>query len=131
MIGSHIAQVYNHKTSQGSVTGQHTDPGQCHPGHEQQCYRLYQLPGFTVRLSLLYSCLSDPFRSANENTVNAGKKTVTPADVFKALEDTEFSFLRAPLEAEFASMPHGSFSRDICKMQNFTPRCNTVLTRSL
>ncbi|KAK7430791.1 hypothetical protein QQZ08_002580 [Neonectria magnoliae] len=39
---------------------------------------------------------------ANENTVNAGKKTVTPADVFKALEDTEFSFLRAPLEAEFA-----------------------------
>lgn len=42
--------------------------------------------------------------SANENTVNAGKKTVTPADVFKALEDTEFSFLRAPLEAEFASM---------------------------
>ena len=42
--------------------------------------------------------------SANENTVNAGKKTISPADVFKALEDTEFSFLRAPLEAEFASM---------------------------
>ncbi|KAH7137244.1 histone-fold-containing protein [Dactylonectria estremocensis] len=39
---------------------------------------------------------------ANEITVTAGKKTVTPADVFKALEDTEFSFLRAPLEAEFA-----------------------------
>ncbi|KAF7540912.1 hypothetical protein G7Z17_g12092 [Cylindrodendrum hubeiense] len=39
---------------------------------------------------------------ANENTINAGKKTVTPADVFKALEDTEFSFLREPLEAEFA-----------------------------
>lgn len=35
--------------------------------------------------------------------MNAGKKTIAPADVFKALEDTEFSFLRAPLEAEFAS----------------------------
>ena len=41
--------------------------------------------------------------SANEHTVAAGKKTVLPADVFKALDDTEFSFLREPLEAEFAS----------------------------
>lgn len=41
--------------------------------------------------------------SANENTVNAGKKTISPADVFKALEETEFGFLREPLEAEFAS----------------------------
>ncbi|KAL4729915.1 hypothetical protein ACLX1H_001944 [Fusarium chlamydosporum] len=39
---------------------------------------------------------------ANENTVNAGKKTISPADVFKALEETEFGFLREPLEAEFA-----------------------------
>ncbi|KAG8675293.1 hypothetical protein FPOAC2_01343 [Fusarium poae] len=39
---------------------------------------------------------------ANENTVNAGKKTISPADVFKALEETEFAFLREPLEAEFA-----------------------------
>lgn len=42
--------------------------------------------------------------SANENTVAAGKKTISPADVFKALDDTEFSFLKEPLEAEFASM---------------------------
>jgi hypothetical protein len=42
--------------------------------------------------------------SANENTVNAGKKTISPADVFKALEETEFAFLKEPLEAEFASM---------------------------
>lgn len=41
--------------------------------------------------------------SANENTVAAGKKTIAPADVFKALDDTEFSFLKEPLEAEFAS----------------------------
>jgi histone H3/H4 len=41
--------------------------------------------------------------SANENTVNAGKKTISPADVFKALEETEFAFLKEPLEAEFAS----------------------------
>ncbi|KAM0343344.1 hypothetical protein ACHAPU_008665 [Fusarium lateritium] len=39
---------------------------------------------------------------ANENTVNAGKKTISPADVFKALEETEFGFLKEPLEAEFA-----------------------------
>ncbi|PTB36933.1 uncharacterized protein TrAFT101_007206 [Trichoderma asperellum] len=39
---------------------------------------------------------------ANENTVAAGKKTISPADVFKALDDTEFSFLKEPLEAEFA-----------------------------
>jgi hypothetical protein len=42
--------------------------------------------------------------SANENTVAAGKKTISPADVFKALDDTEFSFLKEPREAEFASM---------------------------
>lgn len=42
-------------------------------------------------------------KSANENTVNAGKKTIAPADVFKALEETEFEFLKAPLEAEYAS----------------------------
>lgn len=43
------------------------------------------------------------YYSANENTVAAGKKTILPADVFKALDDTEFSFLKEPLEAEFAS----------------------------
>ena len=41
--------------------------------------------------------------SANEHVQNAGKKTVMPTDVFQALEDTEFAFLREPLEAEFAS----------------------------
>ncbi|KAM0322879.1 hypothetical protein ACHAQA_009220 [Verticillium albo-atrum] len=39
---------------------------------------------------------------ANEHTLNAGKKTIDPTHVFKALEDTELSFLREPLEAEFA-----------------------------
>ncbi|EHK45284.1 uncharacterized protein TrAtP1_003550 [Trichoderma atroviride] len=39
---------------------------------------------------------------ANENTVAAGKKTISPADVFKALDDTEFAFLKESLEAEFA-----------------------------
>ncbi|KOS20261.1 DNA polymerase epsilon subunit D [Escovopsis weberi] len=38
---------------------------------------------------------------ANENTVAAGKKTVAPADVLKALDDTEFGFLKERLEAEF------------------------------
>ncbi|KAF5494903.1 DNA polymerase epsilon subunit D [Colletotrichum siamense] len=39
---------------------------------------------------------------ANQNTVNANKKTVSAEDVFKALEDIEFGFLREPLEQEFA-----------------------------
>ncbi|KAF4510630.1 hypothetical protein G6O67_002506 [Ophiocordyceps sinensis] len=39
---------------------------------------------------------------ANEHTTNANKKTISPADVFKALDDTGFAFFRAPLEAEFA-----------------------------
>ncbi|PFH55359.1 hypothetical protein XA68_18504 [Ophiocordyceps unilateralis] len=51
--------------------------------------------GATVFISYLAS-------HANEYTTNAGKKTISPADVFKALDDTEFSFLREPLEAEFA-----------------------------
>lgn len=43
------------------------------------------------------------FDSANEITLNANKKTIMPADVFKALEEIEFDFLKEPLEAEFAS----------------------------
>ncbi|KAL6869099.1 hypothetical protein ACO1O0_000422 [Amphichorda felina] len=39
---------------------------------------------------------------ANEHTTSAGKKTIAPADVFKALDDIEFGFLRERLEAEFA-----------------------------
>lgn len=41
--------------------------------------------------------------SANEHTVSNGKKTIMPADVFAALEDTEFGFFRERLEAEYAS----------------------------
>lgn len=47
--------------------------------------------------------MADNGPSANEHVQNAGKKTVMPTDVFQALEDTEFGFLREPLEAEFAS----------------------------
>ncbi|OAQ98014.1 hypothetical protein LLEC1_01980 [Akanthomyces lecanii] len=42
---------------------------------------------------------------ANEITLNANKKTIMPADVFKALEEIEFDFLKEPLEAEFATGP--------------------------
>lgn len=38
--------------------------------------------------------------------MNANKKTIAPADVFKALDDIEFGFLKEPLEAEFASLSH-------------------------
>ncbi len=46
---------------------------------------------------------NDGGNSANEITLNANKKTIMPADVFKALEEIEFDFLKEPLEAEFAS----------------------------
>ncbi|RYP43288.1 hypothetical protein DL768_010001 [Monosporascus sp. mg162] len=39
--------------------------------------------------------------AANEHTQNANKKTIMPNDVFAALEDIEFPFLRERLEAEF------------------------------
>ena len=42
--------------------------------------------------------------AANTLTTNAGKKTITPADVFAALDDIEFGFMKEQLEAEFASM---------------------------
>ncbi|KAI0014540.1 histone-fold-containing protein [Xylariomycetidae sp. FL0641] len=39
--------------------------------------------------------------AANEHTMGANKKTIMPNDVFEALEDIEFPFLRERLEAEF------------------------------
>ncbi|KAI1174922.1 histone-fold-containing protein [Nemania sp. FL0916] len=39
--------------------------------------------------------------AANEHTLSANKKTIMPADVFKALEDVEFPFFRERVEAEF------------------------------
>ncbi|KAI1774942.1 histone-fold-containing protein [Hypoxylon cercidicola] len=39
--------------------------------------------------------------AANEHTMDYGKKTIMPADVFAALEDIEYGFLRERLEAEF------------------------------
>lgn len=47
--------------------------------------------------------------SANERTLNANKKTIVPADVFEALDEIEFGFLKEPLEAEFASTSPISF----------------------
>ncbi|KAK3902214.1 histone-fold-containing protein [Staphylotrichum tortipilum] len=40
--------------------------------------------------------------AANESTVASNKKTIMPADVFKALDDIEYGFMRERLEAEFA-----------------------------
>ncbi|KAK4132611.1 histone-fold-containing protein [Trichocladium antarcticum] len=40
--------------------------------------------------------------AANEFTVSSNKKTIMPADVFKALDDIEYGFMREKLEAEFA-----------------------------
>lgn len=35
--------------------------------------------------------------------MSMGKKTISPADVFKALDDVEFGFLKERLEAEYNS----------------------------
>ncbi|KAK3301109.1 uncharacterized protein B0H64DRAFT_429035 [Chaetomium fimeti] len=40
--------------------------------------------------------------AANDFTVGSNKKTINPADVFKALDEIEYGFMRERLEAEFA-----------------------------
>lgn len=40
---------------------------------------------------------------SNEFTLSANKKTIMPADVFAALDEIEYGFMRERLEAEFAS----------------------------
>lgn len=62
--------------------------------------------------------------------MNAGKKTIAPADVFKALEDTEFSFLRAPLEAEFASTSTLEQRRTKSKLLSTACPYSLILTNS-
>lgn len=42
---------------------------------------------------------------ANEVTSLQNKKTIMPADVFRALDDIEFGFMRERVEAEFSSTP--------------------------
>jgi hypothetical protein len=54
-----------------------------------------------------------PPSSANEYAQSANRKTIAPADVFKALEEIEFDY-KDRLEAELASMPFSlSFSPPI------------------
>jgi hypothetical protein len=45
---------------------------------------------------------SDELTSANENAVTQNRKTIAPADVFKALEDLEFPDFKPRLEMELA-----------------------------
>ncbi len=42
--------------------------------------------------------------SANEHTLAANRKTISPIDVLKALDDIEFPEFKDRLEAELASM---------------------------
>lgn len=42
---------------------------------------------------------------ANEVSALQNKKTIMPADVFRALDDIEYGFMRERVEAEFASAP--------------------------
>lgn len=58
--------------------------------------------------------VADRATSANDHTMSMGKKTISPADVFKALDDVEFGFLKERLEAEYNSM---SPLRALCSLQ--------------
>jgi len=40
---------------------------------------------------------------ANENAASSGRKTISPQDVLKALDDLEFGDFKPRLEAELAS----------------------------
>ncbi|RKU39832.1 hypothetical protein DL546_000560 [Coniochaeta pulveracea] len=46
--------------------------------------------------------------AANEITLMSGKKTIMPPDVFRALDDVEYGFMRERLEAEFATANGGA-----------------------
>ena len=58
-------------------------------------------PDFLPQVSASY--LTGTTSSANDFTVGSNKKTINPADVFKALDEIEYGFMRERLEAEFAS----------------------------
>jgi hypothetical protein len=62
---------------------------------------------------------ADHLCRANERTLQSNKKTIMPADVFAALEEIEFGFMRDQLEAEFAS----SFSLPTPTKPPFSLRC--------
>lgn len=57
--------------------------------------------------------VADRATSANDHTMSMGKKTIAPADVFKALDDVEFGFLKERLEAEYNSMSPLRASRSL------------------
>lgn len=46
--GPNFAQVDYYEAGKGSLASKHSDPGQCHSGHEQERNRLHQLPGVAV-----------------------------------------------------------------------------------
>jgi hypothetical protein len=126
--GSQPPEVHRHPTCKRRPPTQHADPGQRHASIEQKCNSLCQLPIYTVCLRTVECPLrcvykqspaplsySNPHRPsalayanhpppnrANEYAQNANRKTIAPADVFKALEDLEFDF-KDRLEAELAS----------------------------
>ena len=119
-IGPHAPQVDHNPPGQGRPAPQHPDTDQRRPRYEQERHRLHQPPGQRVcpvpvlsrfrkkkeeRKKWRGGELTEP-RSyrANEHTQGANKKTIMPQDVFAALDDIEFPFLREPLEAEFKSM---------------------------
>lgn len=115
-VGSHAAQIHHHPSSKGRAAAQHADTSQCHLGADQGRHGIHQPPGECVRTESSYPFASPapftrptpsdrnpPIYSANEFTVASNKKTIMPADVFKALDEIEYGFMREKLEAEFAS----------------------------
>lgn len=64
--------------------------------------------------------------SANDFTTGANRKTITPQDVFNAIDEIEYGFMREKLEAEFASMHTHAFllsTRSIPPKSQITNHC--------
>lgn len=113
-LGHGTSKVGDHQARKGCAAAKYPDPGQRRLGHEQKRDGVHKLPRNAVSLNALPTEVAESMgrmpratnargNSANNHTVNAGKKTISPADVFKALEELELDFLKGPLEAEFDS----------------------------
>lgn len=113
LIGSQSAKEYCHQTGERRTATEYTDSGQCHVGNDQERDCLCELSSDSVCLflpgelgalggTIPSGTISNEMSSSNEHASASNRKTITPQDVFNALEDLEFPDFRPRLEAELA-----------------------------
>lgn len=122
--GSEPAEKHRDEIGKGRVTRKYTDTGECHDSHVEKRHGIRELSRIYVRfhplplllrtqapISLFYQPtppLTNPCflrNRANENAASSGRKTISPQDVLKALDELEFGDFKPRLEAELASSP--------------------------